>query len=224
MCGIFGFITKHGRGPDVGLLKKIATVTQKRGDHAFGLAWAEKGCGIETFKRPGAATDGLDDLEFAEGSQAVIGHCRWATHGQPEDNRNNHPHPAGKGWLVHNGVVRNYSELILRHQLQTKTECDSEVLGLLMAKTGGSLESRAAEAARRAHGDMAVLGLWTDPVRMLIIRDVRPLHFGEDKRGFYFASLAEGLPGKPVPMRNGRVVKLSLDGRQLFMETVPIWS
>lgn len=39
-----------------------------------------------------------------------------------------------------------------------------------------------------------------------------------------FATPDEGLPGRPVPMRNGRVVKLSLDGRQLFMETAPIWS
>lgn len=223
MCGVFGFITKHGKGPDINLLKRIAAVTEQRGDHAFGIAWLEGG-GIGTFKRPGAATSRLSDLDLAEGCQAMIGHCRWATHGEPEDNRNNHPHPAGKGWLVHNGVVRNHRELILRHRLQTKTECDSEVLGLLMAKVGGNLVARAAEVARRARGDMAVLGLWTDPVRMLIVRDVRPLHFGEDKRGFYFASLAEGLPGKPVPMQNGRAVKLSLDGRRLFMVTAQIWS
>jgi hypothetical protein len=31
----------------------------------------------------------------AAGPRLVIGHCRWATHGAPKDNRNNHPHQAG---------------------------------------------------------------------------------------------------------------------------------
>ncbi|MCL6639811.1 MAG: hypothetical protein K6T92_00405 [Candidatus Rokubacteria bacterium] len=39
MCGIFGFITKTGRGPDLARLKRIARETQRRGHHAFGLAW-----------------------------------------------------------------------------------------------------------------------------------------------------------------------------------------
>ena len=63
MCGIFGFITKDGHGPDIALLRRIATVTQRRGDHAFGLAWLDADGTIETFKRPGPATADLDDLD-----------------------------------------------------------------------------------------------------------------------------------------------------------------
>lgn len=51
---------------------------------------------------------------YARGALALIGHCRWATHGSPADNRNNHPHPAGRGWIVHNGVVFNHGELAER--------------------------------------------------------------------------------------------------------------
>ena len=39
MCGIFGYIAKHGRGPDLARLRRIALETETRGRHAFGLAW-----------------------------------------------------------------------------------------------------------------------------------------------------------------------------------------
>ncbi len=65
MCGIFGFITKNGRGPDLARLKRIAVETQQRGHHAFGLAWLGRDGAIHTFKRPGPATANLGDLDHA---------------------------------------------------------------------------------------------------------------------------------------------------------------
>jgi hypothetical protein len=51
------------------------------------------------------------------------------------------------------------------------------------------------------------------------MRSDRPLHFAEDKAGFYFASLSEGLPGKSWMMRNHRAYKLyPTDGGKLYME------
>lgn len=221
MCGVFGFITKTGRGPDIGLLKRIATVTQRRGDHAFGLAWSD-GVGIGTFKRPGAATDRLSDIDLADGCLAMVGHCRWATHGCPDDNRNNHPHPAGRGWLVHNGVILNHLKLIDRYGLETETDCDSEVLGLLMARFAGGLHRRAALTARVAGGNMAVIGIWARPVRLLVVRDARPLHFGETKHGFYFASLPEGLPGKAYVLKDHKAMVLAHEDRKMYVESFAI--
>jgi len=201
MCGIFGFITKNGGGPDLVRLRRIAAETQTRGNHAFGLAWLGANGTIHTFKRPGPATANLGDLDQCRGATAVIGHCRLATHGAPEDNRNNHPHPAGRGWFVHNGVVQNHSSLVRHYGFTMSTECDSEVLGLLMARFPGSLGLRAARAAEVAEGRLAILGLWRNPTRLLIVRSGNPLCFGETNGGFYFASLPRELPGAVVAIR-----------------------
>jgi glucosamine 6-phosphate synthetase-like amidotransferase/phosphosugar isomerase protein len=196
MCGVFGFITKNGNGPDLARLRRIAIETQQRGHHAFGLAWLDAQGAIHTFKRPGPATANLGDLAACRGATAVIGHCRWATHGAPEVNRNNHPHRAGRGWFVHNGVVRNHTSLVHQFRLAPETECDSEVLGLLIARFPGALGLRAARAAELVEGPLAMLGLWRKPARLLVVRNGNPLSFAETTGGFYFGSLPGELPGR----------------------------
>jgi glucosamine--fructose-6-phosphate aminotransferase (isomerizing) len=216
MCGIFGFITKHGRRPDLVLLKRIAIQTERRGHHAFGLAWLTADGKLHTFKRPGPATAKLNDIERCRDAVIVIGHCRWATHGAPEDNRNNHPHPAGRGWLVHNGVVANYAGLLRRYRLVPETECDSEILGMLMGRFVGSIGRRAARAARVAEGRLAMLGVWTNPARLLIVRNGNPLSFGETARGFYFGSLPDELPGKVTTVADQYAGVLTYRDGRLF--------
>lgn len=222
MCGIFGFISTEGRGPDIDRLRRIALVTQTRGMHAFGLAWLDETGAIQTFKRPGAAQGHLKELERCRRAIVMVGHCRYATHGAPADNRNNHPHPAGAGQLVHNGVVHNHEALVRRYGLQQRSECDSESLGLLMARCPGTINQRAAWTAHVAEGDLAMLGVWAKPARLLVARRGRPLHFAAGRGGYYFASLAEGLPGKAkmIADRRTRVLvyrdgQLGLDGKSI---------
>jgi glucosamine 6-phosphate synthetase-like amidotransferase/phosphosugar isomerase protein len=215
MCGVFGFITRNGNGPDLGRLRRIAAQTQRRGHHAFGLAWLDAEGTIHTFKRPGPATANLGDLDACRGATVVIGHCRWATHGSPKNNRNNHPHPAGRGWFVHNGVVVNYRALLRRYRLQPKTECDSEVLGLLMARFAGSIGRRAMQTARAADGRMTMLGIWSNPARLLVVRKDYPLSFGETAGGVYFASLPEDLPGAVMHVSDHYAGVLVSEGARL---------
>lgn len=215
MCGIFGFITKDGSGPDLARLKRMAVETQRRGHHAFGLAWLGSDGRIHAFKRPGPATADLGDLDPCRRATVVIGHCRWATHGDPEDNRNNHPHPAGRGWFVHNGVVTNHQALVREFRLAPQTECDSEVLGLLMARFPGALGLRAARAAEVAEGRLAILGVWRSPARLLVVRNGNPLCFGETDGGFYFGSLPEELPGKVTAITDEYAGVLTFDRGRL---------
>lgn len=211
MCGVFGFVSHVGRGPQLQLLEVLAKVTQTRGPHAFGLAWLDRDGQLCTYKAPGAASDHLDAMFACRDAIAVIGHCRWATHGSPADNRNNHPHPSGTGWLVHNGVVTNYADLVARHRLPMESECDSETIGRLITHAGGSLLQRAVWAANQLEGTHAVLGLWRSPARLLMIRHGRPLHVGRGAAGYYFASLPTGLPGDVRPVADGtaRLIELA---------------
>ena len=39
MCGSSDSSRRTGRGPDLARLRRIAVETQRRGHHAFGLAW-----------------------------------------------------------------------------------------------------------------------------------------------------------------------------------------
>ena len=224
MCGIFGFITKHGHGPNLNRLQRLAAVTQRRGHHAFGLAWLGPDGDIHTFKRPGPATANLGDVDACRGATVVVGHCRWATHGDPQDNRNNHPHSAGRGFVVHNGVVTNYLSLLRRYRLLPNTECDSEVLGLLIANFAGPLGRRAALTAAAAQGNLTILGVWRKPARLLVVRNGNPLHFGETDGGFYFGSLADELPGKVIPLKDHYAGVLTYDGSDLLHEAFGIGS
>lgn len=222
MCGIFGFITRAGEGPEIARLRRLALITQTRGEHAFGLAWLNSDGAIETFKRPGPAQNYLNELERCRDAIIVVGHCRYATHGSPADNRNNHPHPVGTGQFVHNGVVHNHEDLVERYDLRPQTQCDSEVLGLLMARCPGTANQRAAWTANQALGDLAMLAVWRKPARLLVARRGRPLHYGQGRDGYYFGSLPDGLPGRAqgVTDRTSRV--LGYHGGELALVGQPI--
>jgi glutamine---fructose-6-phosphate transaminase (isomerizing) len=208
MCGVFGFIATRNNGPDLSILRTIATVTETRGRHAFGLAWVDADGTQHTFKSPGAISRSLGVLDDLRHARVVIGHCRYATHGSPDDNINNHPHRAGRGVIVHNGVVGNYAALARSFDADLVSECDSEILGHIIARTPGSLGQRGTRMAERAVGDLTVLGVWTNPARLLIVRHGNPLRFGATKGGFYFGSLPEGLP-EPEPFADNTAMVLT---------------
>ena len=59
---------------------------------------------------------------------------------------------------------------------------------------------RAAHTAEVVGGALAMLGLWANPIRLLLVRRGNPLLFGETRGGFYFGSLPGELPGQVKPL------------------------
>lgn len=213
MCGVFGFVSKNGKTtPDLQALKVIAKVTESRGPHAFGFAWIDGRNRLRSFKQTGRISDALGILEMLKDARMMIGHCRYATHGSPQHNINNHPHPADGGWIVHNGVVGNYMDLMAERDYWPTSECDSEVLGLMIedSRQGGLLLRCVDAVDSVAHGSpLVMLGLWPSQHggRLVAIRRGNPLHLGRTERSIYFASLPKGLPGAVNALGNTHAVE-----------------
>jgi glucosamine--fructose-6-phosphate aminotransferase (isomerizing) len=196
MCGIFGYVAKGDKRLDLPTIKRIAEVTMTRGPHAWGMAWVDGAGKLRTYKQTGRIVDSLALLALAADARLMIGHCRYATHGDPADNLNNHPHDGGDSYVVHNGVIHHYRTLVERHSLRMHTQCDSEVLGLMLQKFRGKPMARAAKTAREAMGTspFAMMALWPD--RLVAARaNGQPLHVGQTRDAYYLASLRPGLPG-----------------------------
>jgi hypothetical protein len=214
MCGIFGFIMAgEGKGPTINSLKAMAVAAESRGRHAFGISWIDAEGRIHCYKQAGRISQHLDVLNLCNGAKAVIGHTRWATHGSIDDNTNNHPHPVDGGWLVHNGIVSNYAELIRDHRLLPQSRCDSEVLGLLIERFKGSFLKRVCRTIEAVASDapLSMAALWTRPGRVIVVRRGNPVFVGEGRTGnVYFCSCADGLPGVVKPMDDNTVFQYDI--------------
>jgi glucosamine--fructose-6-phosphate aminotransferase (isomerizing) len=211
MCGVFGFAS-NGEKANVETLKRLARVTMTRGPHAWGMAWLDGKGRLKMFKQSGRIVDHLGILSMARDARFLIGHCRFATHGDPSYNINNHPHPADGGWVVHNGVVSDHLEVKARLGLTAVSQCDSEVLCRLIEWTDGDLAERCVEAVLSVKkAPLVMLGLWK-PGRLVAVRQGNPLHLGDTGGAFYLASLAEGVPGKVREVKDETVTEFTEKG------------
>jgi len=211
MCGVFGFASKNGKGPDLDRLTAIARDMEQRGPHAFGFAWIDITGRVHSFKQTGRITENLGVLRFAANARLLIGHCRYATHGDPRFNINNHPHPVNGGWLVHNGTIRNHATLIEQYDLLPSSHCDSEVLGLLMEQSPGDCMQRLIRAASLSKtGPMVVLALW--PKRMYALRSGNPLYLADAQDAFYLGSLDGRLPAGAFKIRDDSLLEFCVKG------------
>ena len=210
MCGVFGFIGTDGQTLPLKTIKRMAIVTEKRGPHAFGFAWVDSRNHIHSYRQPGRISDNLDTLDMAKDARMLIGHCRWATHGDPLDSINNHPHPCDGGWMVHNGVIGNHYHLADEYDLQQSGDCDSEILALLIENMNGDRVERCIRSvALTEPHPLVMLGLWARPGRLIAVRRGNPLSLSRTKRGYFLASRETGMPGKPKSIRDHSVLQFT---------------
>lgn len=127
---MYGFVTdKRNWKTKHRLLRHLALETQVRGIHATGMAWTD-GQHVGMYKLDWPAKDYVKTCEFETIADLrpniVIGHNRYATHGDPSNNINNHPFKSRQRYFMHNGVIQNYDQL--KREYPCQSECDSEVI------------------------------------------------------------------------------------------------
>jgi glucosamine--fructose-6-phosphate aminotransferase (isomerizing) len=161
MCGIIGYIgTREAQPIILSGLKRL----EYRGYDSCGIAtYLERKDALSVRKLPGKIQE-LENLLHKKplSGNLGIGHCRWATHGAPNQ-ANAHPHLDCKGEiaLVHNGIIENYARIkseLLKEKHNFTSQTDTEVIVHLVEKfyCNSSLEEAVRKALAKLEGSFAV--------------------------------------------------------------------
>jgi len=150
MCGICGIIAEpreEYQSRIYNLMTQLLLETEVRGKHATGWASMDYDGRLGFHKEPVSANefvagDNWVGLSYLSLPPFFVGHCRYATNGNPKENKNNHPFVSTDGSLalVHNGVIRGHKRLAEAENIKLKTNCDSEIVLRVIEKAKDSAE------------------------------------------------------------------------------------
>jgi glutamine---fructose-6-phosphate transaminase (isomerizing) len=193
MCGIVAYVG-HRKAHDI-IIKGLKRL-EYRGYDSAGIALLNNGLNI--YKKKGK----VSELEqFIKGqnlnSHIGMGHTRWATHGEPND-ENAHPHYSAtkKLAIIHNGIIENYASLkkdLLNKGHTFLSETDTEVfihfIEDIRDNEGCSLDEAVRLALTKVVGAYAIVVMSLDDPNLLIAaRKGSPLVLGVGKDEFFMAS------------------------------------
>ena len=195
MCGIVGYIGNRSAN---GIVLSGLRSLEYRGYDSAGIALLDKnkqGLVIKQVGRVEALANTIQDIKTPSTNMA-IGHTRWATHGVPSI-ANAHPHTNEDQtiFVVHNGIIENYSELRDKLKKQGYTfvsQTDTEVIPHLIDLYYKELNDFAA-AFEKTLGDLrgsyALLAMAThEPEKLFIAKLQSPLVLGIGKDEYIIAS------------------------------------
>ena len=213
MCGLAGAILgkKRRRREELrvigGIFTELLLLNQTRGTDATGLAVIRKDGDFKLLKRPGPATQLLEDklyhavLDLDNKVTVLLGHTRRKTRGSERNNRNNQPLRVGTGCLAtHNGHIFGADALARKLRLPRKAEVDSEVLCRIFDKARGIRKLRRMLLLCRGHISAAYVRL-DAPDRLCLLKGNMPLsiaHIPRFRAVFYASEewmLAQALDG-----------------------------
>jgi glutamine---fructose-6-phosphate transaminase (isomerizing) len=193
MCGIVGYLGFDNAYPIlINGLKRL----EYRGYDSSGVA-LNKG-GIQIFKKQGKVSELTDSIGSEEPSASIgIGHTRWATHGEPND-ENAHPHFSAnrKLAIVHNGIIENYGTIkkeLIEKGYAFHSDTDTEVLITfiedIQLNNHCSLEEAVRIALSQVVGAYAIVIMSNDNPDMLIAaRKGSPMVIGVGEGEYFVAS------------------------------------
>lgn len=194
MCGIIGYIGK--KDAQSILLNGLKRLEYRGYDSCGMVTYLDRKSSLSVRKLPGKVRD-LERLLKKKplGGSSGIGHCRWATHGAPNQ-VNAHPHQDCKNEiaLVHNGIIENYARLkneLIREGHQFKSQTDTEVIVHLIEKfyRNSSLEEAVRKTLAKLEGSFAISVISKrEPNKLVGARLGSPLVVGVGKNENFLAS------------------------------------
>lgn len=182
MCGIVGVVGKPARD----IILNGLTNLEYRGYDSAGIYLNDLNGNEYLTKAVGRISNLKEKLTPDEQGLVGIGHTRWATHGKPTvDNAHPHFDETKRIYLVHNGVIENYTELKEKYLQGVKfhSDTDTEVVVQLIGKIARdkNLDAFSAfkEALKLVKGSYAFLLVDnTEPDHVFIAKNKSPMMLG----------------------------------------------
>jgi glutamine---fructose-6-phosphate transaminase (isomerizing) len=229
MCGIVAYIGSRQAYPIV--IKGLKRL-EYRGYDSAGVALVHNG-EMNLYKTKGKVVD-LENVALGNdtNSHLGMGHTRWATHGEPND-ENAHPHLSQSGNLavIHNGIIENYAtikEALINRGHQFLSDTDTEVLIHLIEDIQDHEKIGIDEAVRLALNQVVgayaiVILVKNEPAKLIAARKGSPLvvGIGEEKGEYFMASDASPIVEytKNVIYLNDGEIAIVKDG-ELSIKTI----
>ncbi|MCZ8355076.1 MAG: glutamine--fructose-6-phosphate transaminase (isomerizing) [Cyclobacteriaceae bacterium] len=193
MCGIVAYV---GQRQAAEVIIKGLKRLEYRGYDSTGIALLNKG--LNVYKKKGKVAELETFLKDKNLNSTIgMGHTRWATHGEPND-ENAHPHYSAtkKLAIIHNGIIENYSTLkkeLIRKGHTFESETDTEVfihfIEDIKENEGCSLDEAVRLALTKVVGAYAIVVMsLEDPDLLIAARKGSPLVIGVGKDEFFMAS------------------------------------
>jgi glucosamine--fructose-6-phosphate aminotransferase (isomerizing) len=219
MCGIVGYIgSDEASSIIINGLKKL----EYRGYDSAGIAVLGMGLVLEHSKATGKITELEKKISHnALSGKSGIGHTRWATHGEPNE-ENAHPHFSknGRFALVHNGIIENYSAIKTELDKQGHSfhsETDTEVLVRLIEEIHlndgvKNFQEAVQLALKQVDGAYGIAIISADlPNQIIVAKKGSPLLLGIGENGMFVGSDAS-----PIIEHTNKVVYLE-DGEMAIV-------
>ena len=229
MCGIVAYIGSRQAYPIV--IKGLKRL-EYRGYDSAGVALVHNG-EMNLYKTKGKVVD-LENVALGNdtNSHLGMGHTRWATHGEPND-ENAHPHLSQSGNLavIHNGIIENYAtikEALINRGHHFLSDTDTEVLIHLIEDIQDHEKIGIDEAVRLALNQVVgayaiVILVKNEPAKLIAARKGSPLvvGIGEEKGEYFMASDASPIVEytKNVIYLNDGEIAIVKDG-ELSIKTI----
>jgi len=219
MCGIIGYIGKRQALPII--LEGLERLEYRGYDSAGVVVLGDKGAVVKTTGKIENLREKLQERKIS--GTIGLGHTRWATHGRPSD-INAHPHwdCSKEIFVVHNGIIENYS--YLKNRLKSHnfvSETDTEVLAHLIEENyKGNLEEAVRLALQEVEGAYAIAVVSKkEPNKIVFARYSSPLLVALGEGENFVASDAPAILAytkQVVYLNDGEMGVITNDGFSVF--------